>query len=69
MIWVEGLMRIKFGQITLFENEKNMGIKIMALYFVLYPIMVIFKEHMKYWYFLFGLPIFILILTIFREKV
>ena len=68
MIWVEGLMRIKFGQITLFENEKNMGIKIMALYFVLYPIMVIFKEHMKYWYFLFGLPIFILILIHIPRK-
>lgn len=53
---VKNSMQIKFGNIVLLENTQNMGIKILAFYFIIYPIMIIFKEHIKYWYFIFGIP-------------
>ena len=62
-------MQIRIGNLVILKNTQDIGIKILTFYFVIYPIMVIFKEHTKYWYFLFGIPFFIFILMyIYRKK-
>ena len=63
-------MVIKFGDLILFENTKEVRIKVIAFYFILYPLMLICKEHTNIWYFLFGIPFaFIIFLCTYKNNI